>query len=309
MDKRSSDAPNDDTTVGGAPAPAAAAKRAKTDTDDAAQDDHEAVVEFISMKAREYMEKHKICHSSSFCDVLCYNPVLPLRHTAKEVNEMLAHIKETDGRLRVYYAVDIETTGPRKIDNWMCQIGAAAFVHHDNTVLLLSVFEGKVAPPSAAHCFDEDTLKTFWRRDVRTEKHMHELLRLGEPVRKVFGELIAWLDSFAADSYQQLLDVPQFDSAWLDMYHEMYTDIKRPLYLRRLNAITGRPLFEPAIGTDDAIRGVVKSIAQSWVSTEAACAKVGVPFYRNPHQHDAAYDALAIGVNFFRIAAKEKWDM
>jgi len=229
-----------------------------------------------------------------FQDVLVADPVLPTTGDRGALGKI-----DT-----LYYSVDIEGSGPRKRDNWMLQLGVAAFVVRDGKVLLVSSFERKIAPPSSEHCFDEETSCTFWSLPDNKAR-LPDLLRLGEPVRKAMSEFVSWLDAFAAGRLCMLSDMPQYDAAWLDMYTELYTDVKRPLYVRRRDSSQpGNYKYEPAVCTDSVMRAVTKDFSCPWVSTLDACRACGASYYANPEPHDAAYDALAIGVNFFRVSAR-----
>jgi hypothetical protein len=132
------------------------------------------------------------------------------------------------------------------------------------------------------------------------------LLKAGQPASKVMQEFCEWLNHFEPARYRQLSDLTQFDSSWIDYYHELYTSAKRPLYLRRLDH-EGRPIFEPAIDTDSAMRAVLGEFSTQYVSTRRAREKAGVAYFQPPQEHNALHDAVSIGVNFFRIGCQLGW--
>lgn len=199
----------------------------------------------------------------------------------------------------VYYAVDIETTGPSKATNYMIQLGAVAFVVTDGKPLPVGAFSAALSPPSASHCFDSKCMADFWC--FRTE-HMDQLKAAALPPAIVMDKFVEWLDAFHATRYVQLSDFTQYDSSWIDHYTTFHSSIRGPLYNRQ-------PRLSPAICTDDTYRVLLKDFASPWVSTSAACSAAGVEYFDPGHEHDAVYDAYGIGVNFLRIAIAEGWKL
>ena len=194
----------------------------------------------------------------------------------------------------VYYAVDLELSGPSKDTNFILQIGAAAFA--DGKVI--DTFSVSMDAPTQLHGFDSKTMRDFW------SSNMDLLARLQATAvspREGMRQFTTWLDVMASlGRLRHLTDFSQFDSAWLDLYHERYTDMKCPLYLRY-------PSIHVALNVDDMYRVVLKDATTPWVDTQAVCLAAGVPMFKGPQKHDAASDALEIGTNFFNIATALSW--
>jgi len=198
----------------------------------------------------------------------------------------------------LYYAVDIEGTGPSKATNYMIQLGAVAFVIRDGELVPVGAFGVALMPPSA-HCFDPKCMEEFWQPRLA---HLYKLKGAAFPPTVAMDFFLRWLDGFAAAKYVQLSDFTQYDSSWIDHYTTFHSEIKGPLYNRR-----GR--LEPAICTDDAYRALLKDFASPWVSTSAACKAAGVECFDAGNAHDAVYDAYGIGVNFLRVALALGWKL
>jgi hypothetical protein len=186
----------------------------------------------------------------------------------------------------------------------MIELGATAFaVDGDgDAVYLVSSFSAAINPPTQEFCFEERCKKEFWEKPPNNAR-LPILFAIGVDASNAMRSFAEWLDSLGAEHLVQLSDMPQFDSAWIDRYHEMYTDVKYPVYLRRTFA-DGSRCFEPAICTDSVFRAILKDCTTPYVSTERACAAVGAAYYKPAVEHVAMYDAMAIGVNFFRVASK-----
>ena len=217
--------------------------------------------------------------------------------TIEELLKM--HPADAQSPACLYYAVDIEGTGPSKATNYMIQLGAVAFVIRDGTLVPVGAFSVALMPPSAVHCFDPKCMAEFWQTRLA---HLDKLKGAAFPPAAAMDLFLHWLDGFKAARMVQLTDFTQYDSSWIDHYATFHSEIKGPLYLWR-----GR--LEPAVCTDDAYRALLKDFASPWVSTSAACKAAGVEFFDPGNAHDAVYDAYGIGVNFLRVALALGWKL
>lgn len=203
------------------------------------------------------------------------------------------------------YSYDFEGTGADHTVHYPNQIGAVAFAclprpdGAGRAFYAVSCFNSAMAAPSPAHGFDPERLAQFWSQPQHAA-HLRKLEREAQPPREVTRAFMAWLDSFRAKRYFALTDLAQYDAAWLDHLHAQYTDKKGPMFLRYKE-------MHFANCTDSTMRGLLGDALAQWVSTKEVCEKVGVEYFAPEQEHDAVYDAYAIGVNFLRVAAAKGW--
>ena len=263
--------------------------------------------------------------SMGFSEIICGAPALP-RNACDALTTLLAPPRDLETVYKVVhdangtiadkvvrttganiellvYGVDIETSGPCKDSNYMLELGAVAYAYLPDGAghgwYALSCFNAALEPPSPAHCFDAKCKGEFWDMPANAA-HLAEIQSRALPPAVVMTAFVAWLDSFCAKRMVQVSDLPQFDSAWIDLYHERHTKKGGTLYLRY-------PQMHSAVCTDSMMRAVTGDALSQWVSTADACRAVGVEHFKPEHAHRAVHDAHGICVNFLRVASASGW--
>lgn len=252
----------------------------------------------------------------------------PLRHYSPPETYTCPDVEavdETQAARTFYLSIDIETSGPSMVHNFMPCFGAAFIDVEQCKVLEQRLFW--IAQPEGSE-WDAETVRSFWNTS-ENQTWYHEVLDRQESstlpsLSETMGDFVDWVQNHLYSKYaephrshnnvvQLISDNPSYDLGWLSYYLALGTDGRVPHVQYLLNnRFNGRPidtrsfcdgvrhkLHGPSFTRSDRYRQprtVTQALRVSqW--KKHILGEMGVRYDHNPK-----HDAVVIGINAAVVA-------